>query len=381
MIPPLPLSKIREMQSLVGPESVNLGLGQPVIEPPQELIAIVEETLRSADLGYTAFAGIPELREQIASRVIGSEGKREQVCITVGTTEALFASMLTLLGPGDEVLIPDPGFISYQAVSRIVGATPVRYPVRARDGFRVDVDTIAACITENTKALIINSPNNPTGRIIPGDDLKRLGKLADEHDFYIFSEEVYSSINFTGTTASAWGISDRVFLIDGISKIYAMTGWRLGWVVGPKALIKPITTTHHYMVACAPAIAQQVLLRLNADNGTPGKRIRNVIQHAYNRRRHAMIEAITHQLGWEYIPPDGAFYLMLKIPGKLLKGSTSEKIAKQMVAEQDVVTIPGSAFGTEGEGYLRLSFAVTEETIYKGIERIAKFAGTSNAHG
>jgi len=369
------------MQSLVGPESVNLGLGQPVIEPPQELIAIVEETLRSADLGYTAFAGIPELREQIASRVIGSEGKREQVCITVGTTEALFASMLTLLGPGDEVLIPDPGFISYQAVSRIVGATPVRYPVRARDGFRVDVDTIAACITENTKALIINSPNNPTGRIIPGDDLKRLGKLADEHDFYIFSEEVYSSINFTGTTASAWGISDRVFLIDGISKIYAMTGWRLGWVVGPKALIKPITTTHHYMVACAPAIAQQVLLRLNADNGTPGKRIRNVIQHAYNRRRHAMIEAITHQLGWEYIPPDGAFYLMLKIPGKLLKGSTSEKIAKQMVAEQDVVTIPGSAFGTEGEGYLRLSFAVTEETIYKGIERIAKFAGTSNAHG
>lgn len=287
---------------MVTPQSVNLGLGQPVIDTPPELIEVVNLVMNTADLGYTTFQGIPELRVAIAAHVIGPGGSAENVCITVGTTEAFYAAMMTLLEPGDEVLIPNPGFISYQAVTQIAGANPQYYPVPASNGFKLSVDLIESRITDRTKVLVINSPNNPTGRVIDQRTLQQMGALADEHGFYILSEEVYRSIDFSDRATSAWGVGENVLIIDGISKIYAMTGWRPGWIIGEPELVKRITTMHHYMVACAPAIAQQVLLKLYADD-----------QH----------------------------------------------IAKQMAFQEDVITIPGSAFGDQGEGYLRLSFAVT----------------------
>lgn len=374
MLPDLRPSKIREMQQMVAPQSVNLGLGQPIVETPPELVEVVDEVMHSADLGYTAFQGIPKLRETIASHVIGPGGKAENVCVTVGTTEAFFAAMMTLLDQGDEVLIPNPGFVSYQAVTQIAGATPKYYAVPATDGFKLSLEQVESMITDRTKVLVINSPNNPTGRIIDQHTLKQLGRLADKYGFYILSEEVYRDINFSGKASSAWGTGENVVVIDGISKIYAMTGWRLGWIIGETELIKRITTMHHYMVACAPAIAQEVLLKLYEDNQRIGTLIRNKLHHEYNRRRHRMVERLSQDLDWEYIPPDGAFYLMLGIPGNFLNGRTSEQIAKQMASEEDVITIPGSAFGDQGEGYLRLSFAVTEETIDEGITRIQRFA-------
>lgn len=375
MIPDLQPSKIREMHGLAGPDSVNLGLGQPVLDQPPEFINVVNQVMREDDLGYTGYAGLPELREAVANRVCGKSGTADNVSITVGTTEGLFATLLTLLQQGDEVLIPDPGFVLYKAVIKIVGGHPVTYPVRASANFDLNIDDIIERITPDTRAILINSPNNPTGRIIDQEHLEQLAEVAASHDLYIISDEVYDTIDYTGQFSSAWGVSEKVIVLGGASKTFAMTGWRLGWVIGDLDIMNKINIAHHYMVACAPAIAQRVMTRLLATDGNSGEKVRQQYQQEYIRRRQVMLDAIHTELSdWEYIPPEGAFYLMLKIPERLLASAgNSEQFARNLIAEQDIVTIPGSAFGDEGEGYLRLSFAVTADTIREGISRIAQY--------
>ena len=375
MIPDLQPSKIREMHGLAGPDSVNLGLGQPVLDQPSEFINVVNQVMREDDLGYTGYAGLPELREAVANRVCGKSGSGDNVSITVGTTEGLFATLLTLLQQDDEVLIPDPGFVLYSAVIKIVGGQPVTYPLYASNDFDLSVDDITERITSRTRAILINSPNNPTGRIIDRSQLEQLTEIAAAHDLYVISDEVYDTIDYTGNFSSAWGLTDKVIVLGGASKTFAMTGWRLGWVIGDLDIMSKINIAHHYMVACAPAIAQRVMARLLTGDGTIGESVRQQYQQEYIRRRQAMLDAIHRELpDWEYITPEGAFYLMLKIPeGLLATAGTSEQFAKNLIAEQDIVTIPGSAFGDEGEGYLRLSFAVTPDTIRKGISRIAQY--------
>lgn len=359
---------------MAGPESVNLGLGQPVVETPQELVEVMNRVMLEDDLGYTGYAGLPELREIIAGETCGSAGDKEQVTLTVGTTEGFFAAVFTLLAPGDEVLLPDPGFVLYKAVVHIAGGVPVFYPTPAENNFHVSIDDIEARITPRTKAVVINSPNNPTGQIIRKETLTELNKLAERDEFYILSDEVYNRFTYTGPAPSAWGLSDRVLVFNGISKMFAMTGWRLGWIVGPPAVIKQINTAHHYMVACAPAIAQRVLLRLYGEDGNLAERIRANLQQEFSSRRNTLITCIEEQLGWKYVTPEGALYLMLKIPEEFLEMANSEQIARDLAARQDVITIPGSAFGAMGEGYLRLSFAVNGRTLRTGISRMKRYA-------
>jgi len=374
VIPDILPSKIREMHGLAGPHSVNLGLGQPVVGTPEILERLVRKAVSEDDLGYTSYAGIPDLRRAVARETCGPEGTEAHVSITVGTTEAFFATLLTLLEPGDEVLVPDPGFLLYQAVTRILGGTTVYYPAYAANGFRLQVDDIEARLTDRTKLVVINSPNNPTGQIIPEDALDRLGRLADQHDFYLLSDEVYRTLTYDTTAPSAWGRGDRVLVLNGASKMFAMTGWRLGWIIGRPEVIDRINITHHYMVACAPAIAQRVLQRLYADGGKLAHHLRSGLQAEFAARRELLIAEIRKQLGWEYVEPAGALYLMLRIPDEITASGDSEWVAKDMVREQDVITIPGNAFGSQGEGYLRLSFAVTGETIREGIRRIKNYA-------
>lgn len=374
MIPDIQPSKIREMHGLAGPDSVNLGLGQPVVETPEILVRLVRQVILEDDLGYTSYAGVPELREAIARETCGAGTSIDQVSLTVGTTEAFFATLLTLLEPGDEVLMPDPGFLLYQAVTKIVGGKPVYYPTFATQGFQVDVDEIESRLTERTRMVVINSPNNPTGQIISAENLQRLGELADQHDFYLISDEVYRTLSYDVTAPSAWGVSDRVILLNGASKMFAMTGWRLGWMVARPELITRINTTHHYMVACAPAIAQRVLQRLYTDNGALANEIRSALQTEFATRRDLLIREVEEHLGWDYVRPVGAMYLMLKIPDEVGGSRDSEWVAKDMVRQQDVITIPGNAFGNQGEGYLRLSFAVDRETIREGVRRIRSYA-------
>ncbi len=374
VLPDIQPSKIREMHGMAGPESVNLGLGQPVVETPQELVEVMNRVMLEDDLGYTGYAGLPELREIIAGETCGSAGDKEQVTLTVGTTEGFFAAVFTLLAPGDEVLLPDPGFVLYKAVVHIAGGVPVFYPTPAENNFHVSIDDIEAQITPRTKAVVINSPNNPTGQIIRKETLTELNKLAERDEFYILSDEVYNRFTYTGPAPSAWGLSDRVLVFNGISKMFAMTGWRLGWIVGPPAVIKQINTAHHYMVACAPAIAQRVLLRLYGEDGNLAERIRANLQQEFSSRRNTLITCIEEQLGWKYVTPEGALYLMLKIPEEFLEMANSEQIARDLAARQDVITIPGSAFGAMGEGYLRLSFAVNGRTLRTGISRMKRYA-------
>ncbi|MBD3274800.1 MAG: aminotransferase class I/II-fold pyridoxal phosphate-dependent enzyme [Candidatus Marinimicrobia bacterium] len=375
MIPDLQPSKIREMHGLAGPDSVNLGLGQPVLDLPPEFINVVNRVMREDDLGYTGYAGLPELREAIANRVCGKSGTGDNVSITVGTTEGLFATLLTLLQPDDEVLIPDPGFVLYEAVIKIVGGQPVTYPVYSSNDFDLHVDDITERITSRTRAIVLNSPNNPTGRIIKRAQLEQLADIAASHDLYIISDEVYDTIDYTGEFTSAWGLTDKTIVLGGASKTFAMTGWRLGWVIGDLDIMSKINIAHHYMVACAPAIAQRVMARLLTGDGDIGETVRQQYQDEYIRRRQTMLDAIHTDLPeWEYITPEGAFYLMLKIPENLLAtAGSSEQFARDLITSQDTVTIPGSAFGNEGEGYVRLSFAVTPDTIREGISRMAQY--------
>ncbi|HKJ69304.1 MAG TPA: aminotransferase class I/II-fold pyridoxal phosphate-dependent enzyme [bacterium] len=374
VLPDIQPSKIREMHGMAGPGSVNLGLGQPVVETPKELVEVAERVMREDDLGYTGYAGLPELREIIAQDTCGASGDAEQVTLTVGTTQGFFAAMITLLTPGDEVLLPDPGFVLYKAVVRIANGVPVFYPTPPENDFRVAIDDIEARVTPRTKAVVLNSPNNPTGQIIRQETLGALKDLAERSDFYILSDEVYNRLTYGVQAPSSWGASDRVLVFNGISKMFAMTGWRLGWIVGPSDIIKKINTAHHYMVACAPAVAQRVLLRLYGEDMKLADSIRADLHREFTIRRDTLIARIEDQLGWAYVTPEGALYLMLKIPGELLEMGNSEYIARDLVDRQDVITIPGSAFGTQGEGYLRLSFAVDEDTLRTGISRIRKYA-------
>jgi aspartate/methionine/tyrosine aminotransferase len=260
-------------------------------------------------------------------------------------------------------------------VIKIVGGQPVTYPVYSSNDFDLHVDDITERITSRTRAILINSPNNPTGRILDRSQLEQLTEIAADHDLYIISDEVYDTIDYAGNFSSAWGLTDKVIVLGGASKTFAMTGWRLGWVISGLDIMSKINIAHHYIVACAPAIAQRVMARLLTGDGAIGETIRQQYQQEYIRRRQVLLDAIHRELPeWEYITPQGAFYLMLKIPeGLFATAGNSEQFAKNLIAEQDIVTIPGSAFGHEGEGYLRLSFAVTPDTIREGISRIAQY--------
>jgi len=373
-IPHLKPSKIREMHGLAGPDSINLGLGQPVVETPPALIEIVQQVMAEDDLGYTGYAGLSELRSIIASKVCGDSDDEESVALTVGTTEGFFSTMMALIDSGDEVLIPNPGFVLYKTAIQIVGGQPVEYPTPAELNFQLDVEEIRNRITSSTKAVVINSPNNPTGRIIPESTLSELKALVEKHDLYLISDEVYQHVAFPAPAPSAWGDSDRVIVLNGVSKDLSMTGWRLGWIIASHVLIKQISAVHHYMVACAPTISQRILLRMH-DNKQPGiDHLRNALLKEFARRKDILTSGISDEVGWDFVPPEGALYLMVKIPEGVMAGNTSEDIAKDLVRQQDLITIPGSAFGSQGEGYLRISFAGEEQTIIEGIQRLKRYA-------
>ncbi len=372
-IPHLTPSKIREMHGLAGPDSINLGLGQPIVDKLPAIFEIVQQVMAYDDLGYTGYAGISELRSVIASKVCGNSGNEENVALTVGTTEGFFSTLMALIDPGDEVLIPDPGFVLYKTAIRIIGGKPVEYPTPAEMNFQLEVEEIRNGITPATRAVVINSPNNPTGRVIPESTLTELKALADEHNLYLVSDEVYQHVAFQGPAPSAWGDSDRVIVLNGVSKDLSMTGWRLGWIVSSQDLIKQISAVHHYMVACAPAISQRILLRLYNNEQSGIEHLRNTLLQEFTRRKEILIDGISNEVGWDYVPPQGALYLMVKIPEALMANSSSEDIAKDLVRRQDVITIPGSAFGSQGEGYLRISFAGEERTIVEGIQRLKRY--------
>ncbi|HSE97813.1 MAG TPA: pyridoxal phosphate-dependent aminotransferase, partial [Blastocatellia bacterium] len=354
--------------------SINLGLGQPDFATPdvvrREAIRVIEEEA----LGYTPNAGLMALRERIAE--YHNEGSSHRyspasICVTNGAEEALFSVVMAMCGPGDEVLLPDPGYLAYPAIVELSGAEARRYSMPRSRGFQFDRESFDRGVTDRTKLALILSPSNPTGRVVPRDDLRFIADRLRGTGAYVVSDEIYRDLYFEERPASISEFYEKTIVINGLSKMMSMTGWRLGWAAGPEDAILHMTVMHQYISTCASAVSQKAALAAFTDEGrAETARMREELR----RRRDVMAGAIERELGLPYVAGEGAFYIMLDVS----RFGPSEEVAVRLLDER-VITVPGSAFGSEGEGYLRLSFSISPEQIEEGIGRIRsglkKFAG------
>jgi aspartate aminotransferase len=359
------LSLIRQVFEKAPADAINLGLGEPAFATAAVIVDAARTVLDTEQLRYTFNGGIRELRELIAERAPG-EHTVDSVCVTVGANGALLGSMLASVDAGDEVLVPNPGFPTYEAITSLAGAHPVRYPMSADDGFCFSAAALETLITGKTRAIVINSPSNPTGRIIPESELESLALLADTHDLVVISDEVYREFHYRVPCPSFLDVSDRGLVINSLSKTEAMTGWRIGWVVGPPEFIGAITAVNQHSVTCAPALSQRAALRAlgdGADERAAGTRA------DFDRRRRLMLDTIDAQLGLPRVEPDGAFFVLLEAA----PGGDSLEMTLDILEKTNVITVPGVAFGQEASRFLRLSFAATEVDIVEGLRRLADY--------
>jgi len=358
------LSGIREMFALTKPDAINLGLGQPDFDTPAHIKEAAKEALDGGFTGYTPNKGFPELIDAIAHyyRQYGINADQGQIICTSGGSEALHLAFEALVNPGDEVIIPDPGFVAYSPLTRIAGGNPVSAQIKADDNFRLQPSTLSDCITDKTKVLVINSPANPTGAVQRYDELKGFVELANDHDFYIISDEVYERILYSGEHISAGSIdSDRVIVVNSVSKTYAMTGWRLGYAIAPDTIVEEMLKVHQYIQACAPSISQKAAYA--ALNG-PQESVRSMLEE-FRKRRNVVMEHLTEVA--ECVTPEGAFYVF----PRFFTSDTSLDLTKKL-AQEGVIVVAGSAFGRFGEGHIRISYAASQEAIDRAFQIIKK---------
>ena len=340
---------------------VNLGLGEPEFADPPLVREQARRVLEGGRIGYSPNAGVPELCRRIHEYHGGRDG--HSVCVTNGSQEALFDVVFALAGPGDEVLVPNPGYVSYATAVRLAGAEPVPYPMRAGNGFQMDLEELEALVSPRTRALILNSPSNPTGRSLTLEQLRGAARLAEERDLVIVSDEIYRETYFGSPPPSAMDAAEDAVVICGLSKAAAMTGWRLGWACGPRAIIDKVTVLHQNTSICASTLTQRAALALFTPEG------RNEVE----RMRRRMAQNFRYTCRWldqrmqlPFVRPDGAFYVMVSIEET---GLDSLSASLELI-EDKVATIPGATFGSEGEGYLRLSFACLPESLELGLRRL-----------
>jgi len=380
------LSLIRQINALATPLSVNLGIGEPNVEPDETLREFAVRAAATGSWHYTANPGNVSLRKLIA----GENGfdPKSEVCVTAGTEEALFSIFQAYVDPGDEVLVPNPGFLAYATLARIAGATPVAYELEpgsagvppavehdfARDGGRdtrapraaewcVDVDALLRKITPKTKLIVVNSPSNPLGSVIDGETLQRIANAGP----LVVSDEVYREIWYDAPPPSMLGMSGNVIVVGGMSKSHAMTGLRLGWVLAREAVMKPIVTAHQYIATCASAFSQSLAESILSDadwNRSWLERIRA----QFRTQREAALFSIERELDATIPPPAGAFYAFVPVPA-----CDTVTFAKTLATDAAVLVIPGVAFGSLGEGFVRISYAASIEDIGAGIERIGRW--------
>jgi len=353
------LSLIRQINALATPLSVNLGIGEPNLEPDETLREFAVRAAATGSWHYTANAGTLPLRTLIAEGS-GLDPKSE-VCVTAGTEEALFSIFQAFVDPGDEVLVPNPGFVSYATLARIAGATPVTYELDPPE-WNIDVDVLVKRITPKTKLIIVNSPSNPLGSVIDRQSLQRIANAGP----LVVTDEVYREIWYDAPPASMLGMSDNVIIVGGMSKSHGMTGLRLGWVLAAEAVMKPIVTAHQYIATCASAFSQSLAesILTNADwNRTWLERMRA----QFRTQRETALFSIARDLDATIPPPAGAFYAFVPVPS-----CDTVTFAKTLATDAAVLVIPGVAFGSLGEGFVRISYAASLDAIGTGIERIGR---------
>lgn len=353
-------SVIRQIVDKARPGSINLGLGEPAFPTPEFIRVAAQTALDTPRLGYTANAGMAELRKPIAARY-GLSGV-DQVCITNGSQEAMMAVMLAMLNEGDRVLLPDPGFLAYPTCVRLCGGECDFYTMPAEGGFTFSLSSFQAALNDKTRLVIINSPANPTGQIISEDDLRAIARLLAGRDIWVLSDEIYADLYYDLKPASMAAHYERTITISGLSKSMSMTGWRLGWCVGPADAIAAITVMHQYLTTCAPTISQCAALPAF---GPEAERAVAEFRKQLRMRRDLMAAALRDELQADFVLPQGAFYLMLDVR----RWGSSREVAERLL-EAGVVTIPGSAFGKHSEGFLRLSFSLPPDELNEGIQRL-----------
>jgi len=365
---------LRQIADMADSSCIDLGLGELVFPTPRAVLEGVSGAIGRWPLGYSANAGLPELRARIAARA-GSDVDPDRVCVTSGSEEALFLSLAVLVDPGDEVLVPDPGFPAYPKIVRLWGGVPVFYPLDRNDRFALRSRWVESLLTEKTKAVILNSPNNPTGAVYAGEETGRLAQVLAERGIVPISDEVYREIYYGETRPES--IRTRLpeaIVVDSLSKSCAMTGWRLGWCVVPPQLAKPVVGIHQMAVTCASVPAQRAAI-LVFDGAADEERGKNLVE--LRRRRDAAVRCLKNDLGLPFAEPEGAFYIFVDVSSWREDRGTSLEIASALAARSKVITIPGIAFGAGGEGFLRLSFAGAPEDFAEGVRRIASFKTSS----
>lgn len=344
--------------------AIDLGLGQPDLDPPR---ALQESAARAARAGgaYSPNPGLSELREAIAQRYPFRQGASEMI-VTVGSAEAITLAFLALVDPGSEVLVPDPGYPAYANLARLLGAVPVSYPLRAERLFALEPGDLLERLTERTSLVIFNSPSNPTGGVHSSEDLKVVVAALEERGIPFVSDEVYEGYCYEPArhVSPAAFAPELGLTVTSLSKSHNLMGWRIGWLAAPERFVPALVALHQHAVTCAPTLAQRVALE--ALQGAGADEIANN-RERFERRRAVALEGLARIPDLEVVPARGAFYCFVRVPGC----SSSLELARLLMREAGVITIPGSGFGARGEGHLRISYAVDEARLEKGLEALA----------
>ncbi len=356
-----------------GRPMIHLQIGEPDFDTPAHVREAAKRALDDGATHYAPFPGIPELRQAIADDVDRRKGVAvdpSQVFVTVGGKGVMLYAILGLIDPGDEVIVPDPGYPIYESLTRFVGATPIPIPIRMEHDFRLDVEELASLITPRTRLLIINSPANPTGGVLTRSDLQRIAELAEEHDLWVMTDEIYARILYDGeehvSIASLPGMAERTIILDGFSKTFAMTGWRLGYAVVPESLKEVFGDLVINTISCAPTFAQVGAVQALVG---PQDDVEAMVVE-FKARRDLVVNGLNEIQGIRCATPRGAFYAFPDISGTGLSGAD---FAERLLVEADVCVLAGTAFGGVGTDHIRISYANSRENLDEALARTGRF--------
>ncbi len=354
-----------------GEKVLHFELGRPDFDTPEYIKKACILALEDGDVFYTSNLGNMELRQAVAEKLVKENNVNycaDEILVTVGLSEAVFDTLCSVLDEGDEILVPDPVWMNYLNVPKLLGAVPVTYSLREENNYQIDLEELRSKVTEKTKALVIVTPNNPTGGVLNRKTLEGIARLAVGENLLVIADEIYERLIYDGekhiSIASLPGMKERTFTLNGFSKAYSMTGWRIGYVAAPKEYIAVLNKIHQHNTTCAPSFVQRAAVTaLREENNEVDEMVRE-----YEERRNCAVKAINAVPGLSCLSPKGAFYIFINIKSL---GYSSAWMAEYLLNEAKVALVPGDVFGPGGEGYLRMSFAAGMETIREGCARIA----------
>lgn len=371
-VPPSGIRKFFDIASEMK-DAISLGVGEPDFITPWNIREAAIHSIEQGKTHYTSNHGLPELRSMIVKYLkerFGVVYPMENTMISVGASEALDLAFRAIINPGDEILVPAPSYVSYQPGVRFAGGVPVAVDTYEEDNFALRPEHIERAITPRTKAIVVPYPNNPTGAVLTQEDIDRIRPVIEKHDLFVISDEIYAELTYGADHVSiAKGMEDRTLLINGFSKAFAMTGWRLGYACGPQPVISAMVKIHQYSMLCAPIMSQMAGLEaLKYEMHTGYKQIKDMVR-SYNRRRTYIVEQF-REIGLSCFEPRGAFYVFPNIQGTKMR---SEEFCEKLLRQQKVACVPGSAFGEGGEGFIRCSYACSMANIMEAVKRIRTF--------